>query len=123
MQNMCIEWLAVRTSSCKTQVCQDRTRVEDQRTNGLSNHRRCVQAYVQTVPYMGLGEHRSDISRKILGSPAGGHFNKKGHHVTDLIATPIERVFPKDCQLTRKRRETYWISQYDSVSFGANKKA
>ena len=66
-----------------------------------------------------LAEHRGYISRK-MNNAIGQHFNQKGHQITDLEAIPIERVFPTDCALTRKRREKYWISQYDSVAFGAN---
>ena len=67
-----------------------------------------------------LAEHRGSISRKILKHPVGSHFNQHGHKITDLVGIPIERVLPRDSPLTRKNRESYWISKYDSVSFGAN---
>ena len=55
-----------------------------------------------------------------LNWSVGHHFNQHAHTITDLIAMPIEKVFPTNCPLTRKNRESYWIANYDSVSFGAN---
>ena len=67
-----------------------------------------------------LAEHRGTITRKMLKHPVGHHFNQHAHTISDLIAIPIEKVFPTNCPLTRKNRESYWIANYDSVSFGAN---
>ena len=67
-----------------------------------------------------LQDHRGYITQKKLDHPIGNHFNRKGHKVTDLLPIPFERVLPKGDSLLRKRREKFWINQYDAVTFGAN---
>ena len=69
-----------------------------------------------------LREHRGYISQERLDQPAGEHFNSRGHKPSDLIAIAIERVLPKNDHHLRKCREKYWINQYDSSSFGGNKR-
>ena len=67
-----------------------------------------------------LQDHRGCITQKKLDHPIGEHFNRKGHKVTDLLPIAFERVLPKGDTLLRKRREKFWINQYDAVTFGAN---
>ena len=64
-----------------------------------------------------LADHRGYVSRKDLKHPIGLHFNQDGHHVTDMIPLPIEKVFPEGDDLLRKRREKVWIQAYDAVSY------
>ena len=66
-----------------------------------------------------MEQHRGSITQK-KDNPVGNHFNKPGHSVADLLPVAIERVLPKGNHLLRKTRESYWINQYDSVTFGAN---
>ena len=47
---------------------------------------------------------------KFLGLPAS----------LKIRVTGIERVLPMGDDQLRKIRESYWINQYDSVSYGAN---
>ena len=51
------------------------------------------------------------------------HFNSKGHSIEDLQAIAIEKVLPTNNDELRKKRESLWISRYDSVAFGANSRA
>ena len=68
-------------------------------------------------------EHRGYITQKRLNHPIGEHFNLPGHSknpVADLLPLAIERVLPKGDHTLRKQRESYWINQYDSITYGAN---
>ena len=64
-----------------------------------------------------------NITQKRLNHPIGEHFNLPGHSknpVADLLPLAIERVLPKGDHTLRKQRESYWINQYDSITYGAN---
>ena len=66
-------------------------------------------------------EHRGYVSQK-KDHPVGNHFNQKGHTIADMIPMAIEEVLPKGDRLLRERRESLWISRYDSVESGANRR-
>ena len=68
-------------------------------------------------------EHRGYVTQKALNQPTGEHFNKPGHNVDNILPTIIERVFPIENKALRLRRESYWIKEYQSVEYGANKKS
>ena len=65
-------------------------------------------------------EHHRDAKNKDFKKPCGEHFNRPGHSQSDMIVVTIEQVLPKEDTLLRKRRETFWINQYQSVDYGAN---
>ena len=65
-------------------------------------------------------EHRGYITQKV-DNEIGRHFNGPGHSVADLLPVAIEKIYGNE--RIRKNRKSYWIEQYDSVSFGANKKS
>ena len=67
-----------------------------------------------------LAEHRGYIKKKDLQKPAGKHFNQKGHSIADLVGIAIEKVMPVGDNQLRKCRESLWINNYGSVSYGAN---
>ena len=69
-----------------------------------------------------LYDHKSYVHRKRLETAAGHHFNLPGHDVTDLTMTPIERVRPSNNDHIRRIRESLWITRYDAISNGENKK-
>ena len=52
-----------------------------------------------------------------LTIPTIPRFNKGGHDITDMIPIPIEKVYPENDDLLRRRREKLWIQRYDAVSF------
>ena len=69
-----------------------------------------------------INDHRSTIYRKSTKHSVGRHF-AKGHGNKPeayLEVTGIERVLPHGNDLLRKRRESYWINQYNAIKFGAN---
>ena len=64
--------------------------------------------------------HRGYVNRQEVDKPTGLHFNIKGHTVLDMIPMIIEEVRPKNDPNLRLIRESWWITQYQSVEFGAN---
>ena len=64
--------------------------------------------------------HRGYVNRQEVDKPTGLHFNIKGHTVLDMIPMIIEEVRPKNDPNLRLIRESLWITQYQSVEFGAN---
>ena len=64
--------------------------------------------------------HRGYVNRKEMDKPTGCHFNKKGHNILDMTPIIIEEVRPKNDPNLRLIRESYWITLYQSVEFGAN---
>ena len=73
-----------------------------------------------------INEHRAgirqafknkDVSHSIYGHFVKGH-GKNPEAYLEVIG--IERVLPRGNDLLRKARESYWINEYDSVSYGAN---
>ena len=69
-----------------------------------------------------IAEHRGYVRQKKLNQATGAHFNLPGHTLADLRVVGIERVLPKKNDTIRKIRETFWINQYESSTFGLNKK-
>ena len=71
-----------------------------------------------------IHEHRGAISRRDLKHAVGGHF-AKGHGKNPeayLEVVGIERVLPRGNDHLRKRRESFWINNYHSTKFGANRR-
>ena len=68
-----------------------------------------------------FSDHRSYVGRKDFAQVCGKHFNKKGHKKSDMLPNIIEQVRPTNFEALRLRREKFWINQYQSVEFGANR--
>ena len=73
-----------------------------------------------------INEHRAgirkavknkDVKHSIYGHFVTGH-GKNPEAYLEVIG--IERVFPRGNDLIRKARESFWINEYDSISYGAN---
>ena len=64
--------------------------------------------------------HRGYANRRDDQSPVGRHFSLPGHDARDIQIFAIEEVIPKNDDMLRKRRESYWIRKYDAVNQGAN---
>ena len=64
--------------------------------------------------------HRGYVNRKEMDKPTGFHFNTKGHTILDMNPIIIEEVRPDNDPNLRLIRESYWITLYQSVEFGAN---
>ena len=72
-----------------------------------------------------INEHRAgirkavknkDVNHSIYGHFVTGH-GKNPEAYLEVIG--IERVFPRGNDLIRKARESFWINEYDSISYGA----
>ena len=70
-----------------------------------------------------FADHRGYVKRKELEQVCGKHFNLKNHKYEDMIPTIIEQVRPTNDEALRLRREKYWINQYQSFEFGANRRS
>ena len=88
-------------------VCKATARQSQEETS-----RRAIDRYYQ---------HRSYISNKNMETPAGSHFNSRGHSIGDLEMLPIEKVRPANNPHVRKCREKMWINLYQAVQHGENR--
>ena len=67
-----------------------------------------------------IGEHKGYIRTKKLNEPIGEHFNQRGHSITDLKVSILEKVI-KEEKFYRKERESYLIRKFDTFYGGLNK--
>ena len=67
-----------------------------------------------------MNDHRSYIHRKDITKATGEHFNLRGHSIENFRVLAIEKVSPVGDQELIELRESLWISNYDSIAFGAN---
>ena len=68
-----------------------------------------------------IQEYRGYITQKKTDQVCGEHFNLPGHSVAEMAVIGIERVLPRGEPKIRKIRESYWINQYESCTFGNNR--
>ena len=66
-----------------------------------------------------FGEHRDYIKSENISQPAGAHFNKKAHSVSDIKGMVIEAVVSKD-PFIRKERERQYIQKFKTFKKGLN---
>ena len=67
-----------------------------------------------------FSEHRGYVSSKNLTKTTGVHFNEKGHSISDMEITIIEKLFTEDPQF-RKQREKMYIQKFNTRYRGLNK--
>ena len=67
-----------------------------------------------------FGEHKGYVNSKTLSKTTGFHFNSKGHSVSDMEITILEKVFNPNPQF-RKQREKLYIQKYNTRYKGLNK--
>ena len=67
-----------------------------------------------------MGEHRDYPKRDVHTEPAGEHFTKRGHSVSDLKGQVLEKVKNSDPFVLRAR-ESMLIKKFDSFRHGLNK--
>ena len=91
----------------------------------------CISCKQCTLQYIGttersfqkrISEHRDYIKFKDLSQPCGRHFNQRGHSLSDMSATVMEKVFSSD-KLLREERESMWIRKFDSEHKGLNRES
>ena len=89
----------------------------------------CITCIKCTVQYIGeserslqdrFSEHKGYVLNRKLQKATGEHFNLKGHKVSDMQVTIIEKIFSTD-PAVRKEREKFYISKMNSKYKGLNK--
>ena len=55
-----------------------------------------------------------------INKATGQHFNQKGHKVSDMRVSILEKIFSSDAGV-RKEREKYFISKMNTKYKGMNK--
>ena len=75
----------------------------------------------RTLQYR-FSEHRGYVSNKHLTKATGEHFNLRGHTVSDMQVSIIEKVHSTD-EMVRTERESMYIKQLNSKYKGINKKS
>ena len=85
--------------------------------------KKCPQRYIGETERMlkeRFSEHRGYVNTKNLSKTTGAHFNKKGHSISDMEITIIEKLFTEDPQF-RKQREKMYIQKFNTRHRGLNK--
>ena len=67
-----------------------------------------------------IGEHKIYIRTEKYNQPIGEHFNRPGHHLSDMKVTILEKMKNNDQQY-RKERESYLIRKFNAFYKGMNK--
>ena len=68
-----------------------------------------------------FSEHLGYVRNKILTKTTGAHFNEKGHSISDMTITIVEKVHSSRDQF-RKQRESMFIDNFNTKYKGMNKK-
>ena len=67
-----------------------------------------------------FSEHKGYVVNNKLSKATGEHFNQKGHKVSDMTVTVLEKIFSSD-PAVRKEREKYFITKMNTCYRGLNK--
>ena len=67
-----------------------------------------------------LSDHKGYINGKQMNQPTGAHFNSRGHSISNMKITILEKVKHNDVNY-RKERESYLIRKFNSFYKGMNK--
>ena len=132
-------WISKRTTSHSTKRTGKQWKISapiNCKTKNVIYHLGCTKGCVVFEEgYQGetkrelrarINEHRGgirkavknkDVNHSIYGHFVTGH-GKNPEAYLEVIG--IERVFPRGNDLIRKARESFWINEYDSISYGAN---
>ena len=88
------------------------------------NIERCKQRYVGETHkklYDRFSEHLGYVRTKKLNKATGAHFNSKGHNISNMTVTILEKVRSTNWQY-RKEREKYLIRKFNTFYGGLNLK-
>ena len=84
---------------------------------------KCRQQYIGTSErslQKRFSEHRDYVKNEHLNKATGWHFNKKGHSVSDMKVTILEKVYSPD-EALRLERENHYINLFNSKYCGINR--
>ena len=65
-------------------------------------------------------EHKGYVNNHIVSKATGLHFNQKGHTISDMEVTVVEKIFNVDPQF-RKQREKMFINKFNTNYRGINR--
>ena len=85
--------------------------------------RKCPQQYIGETERMlkeRFLEHRSYVSTNNQTKSTGAHFTSKGHSISDMEITIVEKMFNQDPQY-RKQREKLYIQKFNTKYKGLNR--
>ena len=84
---------------------------------------KCPQQYIGESERMlkeRFAEHKGYVNTQNISKATGAHFNSKGHSVSDMRVTVLEKVFSQDPQF-RKQREKLYIQKFNTRYRGLNR--
>ena len=85
--------------------------------------KKCSQQYIEETEKMlreRFSEHKTYVNTNNKSKSTGIHFNQKGHSVSDMEISIIEKVFNKDPRY-RKQREKLYIQKFNTRYRGLNR--
>ena len=85
--------------------------------------KKCPQQYIgesERSPKERFLEHKGYVSNNMLNKATGAHFNQKGHRITDMEISVVEKIFNDDTQL-RKQREKNLNNGFNLKNKGKNR--
>ena len=85
--------------------------------------KKCPQQYIGETERSlkdRFGEHKGYVNNNNQIKTTGVHFNTKGHSVSDMLITVVEKVYNQDPQF-RKQREKLYIQKFNTRYKGLNK--
>ena len=85
--------------------------------------KRCPQQYIgetdRSLKERFL-EHKGYVNNRLVSKATGLHFNEKGHTISDMEVTVVEKIFNVDPQF-RKQREKMFINKFNTNYRGINR--
>ena len=85
--------------------------------------KKCPQQYIGETERKlkdRFAEHKGYVNTNNQTKTTGVHFNTKGHSVSDMLITVVEKVYNEDPQF-RKQREKLYIQKFNTRYKGLNK--
>ena len=85
--------------------------------------KRCPEQYIGETERSlreRFSEHKGYVTNKNLTKATGSHFNERGHSVSDMEITILEKVFSDNPQF-RKQREKMYINKFNTRYRGLNR--
>ena len=67
-----------------------------------------------------FSEHKGYVVNRMMKKATGEHFNSKGHKVSDMKISILEKIFSTDPAI-RKEREKFFINKMNTKYKGLNK--
>ena len=86
--------------------------------------KRCSEQYIgesERSLQERFSEHRGYVTNGNISKATGLHFNQRGHSVSDMSVTIIEKIYSNN-QNFRKEREKMYINKMETKYKGMNRK-